>query len=568
MDMSRPSDFTDTYSSVERQEAHGATSRSPKKDGTGPKLGFIGWFRWGWRQLTSMKTALILLLMLALAAIPGSLFPQRSADPNGVVQYYERDPEGAALLEFFQLFDVFESVWFSAIYVLLFVSLIGCILPRVKHHYVALTTLPPKAPGRLNRLPGYRKISYDFPVENAEKVHDSLSAVEQEAESTRQLLKKQGFRIRHDEVPQGHNFTGEKGYWRETGNLLFHIALVGVLVTMGLGGTFGYYGQRLLVSGQTFVNTLSAYDSFSPGRFFSEDQLPPFSLTMHDLDVYYEDEDPRAYGLAFKFTAHMTVQEKGQEESYQDTIRVNHPLHIMGDNVYLLGNGYAPTLTVKNPEGQIVWQDSVPFLPQDALYTSVGVVKIPDGLAEQVGMQGFFYPTQAEGHDGAYTSIFPDLRNPVLTLNVYTGDLGIDEGLPKSVYVLDTDELTQIAGRGTDVAGIELRPGETAEIPGGLGTISLDDIPRFISFDVHHNPSQVWILVFALTAIGSLFLGLLVPRRRVWVKIRNTDTQGRVDVEYAGIARGEDPNLEKYLDEFCENHRQMQGAGRKVVTDD
>lgn len=572
--MSRPSDFIDTYHSEDRErsqvvegrelvssKAVGASGGGGRRSSGGPKLGFVGWLRWGWRQLTSMKTALILLLLLALAAIPGSVFPQRSADPNGVVLYYERDPEGAALLDFFQLFDVFSSVWFASIYVLLFVSLIGCILPRTKHHFQALTNPPPKAPGRLGRLPGFTSVDLNA----AELGVVGADLADREFSSALEQLRRGRFRVNVSPVRGGRAVTGERGYWRESGNLLFHISLVGVLVTVGLGGAFGYTGQRLLVTDQTFANTLSAYDSFIPGRLFSDEALPPYRLTMNDLDVYYEEDDHRSFGLAFNFTAHVTVEERGKAP-VDEIIKVNHPLRVQGNDIFLLGNGYAPTLTVRNPEGEIVWQDSVPFLAQDSLYTSVGVVKIPDGLEKQIGMQGFFYPTQTVREDGAYASAFPDLRNPVLTLNVYEGDLGLDLGLPRSVYVLDTNELTQIAGRGTDVPGIELRVGETQEIPGGYGTISLDAIPRFASFDIHNNPWNGWILFFALTATAGLFLGLLVPRRRIWVKVSEVD--GVVSVEYAGIARGEDPNLEKFIRNFVEKHSLLRESGSRVEAND
>ena len=90
--------------------------------------------RWCWRQLTSMRTALILLLLLSIAAIPGSLFPQRTQNPLKVREYFINDPESAKWLDRFSLFDVYGSPWFSAIYLLLFVSLIGCVLPRsIKH---------------------------------------------------------------------------------------------------------------------------------------------------------------------------------------------------------------------------------------------------------------------------------------------------------------------------------------------------------------------------------------------------------------------------------------------------
>ena len=100
-----------------------------------------------------MKIALFLLLLLAAAAIPGSIYPQRSADPNGVALYFKNNPELAKFLDTLQLFDVYASSWFSAIYLLLFISLIGCLLPRIAVHYKALRELPPEAPTNLSRLP-------------------------------------------------------------------------------------------------------------------------------------------------------------------------------------------------------------------------------------------------------------------------------------------------------------------------------------------------------------------------------------------------------------------------------
>ena len=102
-----------------------------------------------------MRTALILLLLLALGAVPGSLVPQRSSDPNGVVAYQANNPDTFKILDSLGLFSTFTSPWFSAIYLLLFVSLVGCIIPRLKHHLDALRAQaaqdpgPPRAAGRL-----------------------------------------------------------------------------------------------------------------------------------------------------------------------------------------------------------------------------------------------------------------------------------------------------------------------------------------------------------------------------------------------------------------------------------
>jgi len=86
---------------------------------------------------------------------PGSLVPQRSSNPNGVIQFKREDPDLFAVLDSLQLFDTFSSVWFSSIYLLLFISLIGCILPRTNHHLKALRQPPPATPRNLQRLENF-----------------------------------------------------------------------------------------------------------------------------------------------------------------------------------------------------------------------------------------------------------------------------------------------------------------------------------------------------------------------------------------------------------------------------
>jgi cytochrome c biogenesis protein len=523
-----------------------------------PKLGFVGWLRWFWRQLTSMRTALFLLLLLAVAAVPGSLVPQRSSDPNGVVQYFRDNPTTAPVLDKLQAFDVYTSVWFSAIYLLLFISLIGCVIPRTKHHLDALRAKPPKTPARLARLAGFTQ-------------RTASGTVDEAVESARAQLKAAGYRVALFETARDRSVSAERGYLRETGNLVFHCALVGILVTVGIGGGFGFQGQRVVVEGQTFVNTLAAYDSFNPGRFFNADSLDPYSLTLNEFDVSYEQRNTHALGQPIDFTAHVGLT-SSDGSTHKDQVKVNEPLRTGGTDVYLLGNGYAPTITVRDPDGKVVFTDSIPFLPQDAQLTSIGIIKVPDGLSKQLGMIGLFYPTQGASKP-PYFSSYPDLEYPVLTLQVFSGDLGIDSGTPTSVYALDTDDMTPVAGGTADAESLELMPGETADIPGGFGTVTFENaspagtsendyshsVPRFASLDIHHDPTQGWVLLFAVLIIAGLITSLFIPRRRVWVKEADAG-DGELRIEYAGLARGEDPGLLAAVDAIADKHAASLGA--------
>ncbi|WP_144715062.1 cytochrome c biogenesis protein ResB [Curtobacterium pusillum] len=553
--MSRQSDpdldstGTDAASDPQRPSDHvdgsGPEPRAGRADSDGdvtqPKLGLIGYVRFFWRQLTSMRTALFLLMLLALAAIPGSLVPQRTADPNGVVQYQADHTKLYPILDKLQVFDTYTSVWFSAIYLLLFVSLIGCIIPRTKHHWQALRTRPPKTPVRLTRLAGYQKVAVDGAEATPE--HAVTRAMS--------ILKRSGYRVERF----GDSVSAERGYLRETGNLVFHAALVGVLLAVGVGGGFGYTGQRLLVEGQTFSNVLGSYDSFNPGRWFQQSDLKGYNLTLDKFVTKYEERNLDALGQALDYSATVTSQEKGGAKK-TSRLGVNDPLHVGGTNVYLLGNGYAMSVTVRDGDGNVAFKDTVPFLPQDANYTSLGVIKVPDSEPDQLGIRGFFYPTASKLSTGAYASAYPDDENPLLTLQVYTGDLGLDDGVPQSVYTLNTGGLKQIAGTDASTASLELKPGQTKKLPDGAGSITFDGVKRYVSLDVHHDPSQLWVGGFAVLSVLGLLTSLFVPRRRVWVKVvpRPGAEDGEYDLEYAGLARGEDPNLERAVADIAQRH--------------
>lgn len=504
-----------------------SSQRSNKEDGLkaaspeSPSIGAIAWLRWIWRQLTSMRTALLLLLFLAAAAIPGSLFPQRSADPNGVTTYFQQNAQLAPVLDKLQLFDVYSSAWFSAIYILLFISLIGCVLPRIMVHYRSLFAPPAATPSSMKRMPAFESATL------------SQKAAESLLENAEVLLKKKGYRV----VRIENSVAAERGYWRETGNLIFHISLVFILISVGIGGAYSYSGQRVVVEGETFVNNLAGYDSFSPGIAFNESALTPFSLRLDKFTAQYDIRNKQNIGTPLDFRADVTSLLRGQNKAVSSTIRVNEPLELPGAKVYLTGNGYAPVITVRDGNGDIAFSGPVVFMPQDANMTSIGVIKVPDAKPEQFGIAAFFYPTVAELKSGAFTSGFPAPINPLLTMNVYTGDLGLDSGIPSNVFSLAVHGLKQVAGGKSGVKGIQLEIGQSAKLPNGLGSITFESLKHYASLDVDYNPTQVWVLVSALSALFGLMLSLLIPRRRVWVK-RTT-----AGFEVAALARGDDPNL-------------------------
>ncbi|MGW9403454.1 cytochrome c biogenesis protein ResB [Arthrobacter sp. NPDC055585] len=498
-----------------------------------PALGLRGTLRWAWTQLTSMRTALFLLLLLAVAAVPGSLFPQRPANPGAVTQYIQDNPDAGPWLDRFQLFDVYSSVWFSAIYLLLFISLIGCVIPRAKVHWKALRSKPPRTPTKLSRLPEYGTL--------AVPAGTGLTAAEA-ARDAAAILRKRGYRVEARDLDGDRPSVGaERGFAKETGNLVFHVSLVGVLASIAVGGLLGYNGQRIVVEGDTFVNTLVGYDTFTPGTNFTESQLSPYSLTLDDFDVTF-DRQPNGNVQPLDFTAGVTVQEDPDEEPRSETLKVNEPLNIGGTKVYLVGNGYAPVVTVRDGEGEIAFQGPVVGVPTDGVYTSLMVIKAPDAKPDQLGFVGFFLPTAMLDSNGVSFSGDPDPVNPQLNLNSYYGDLGLDDGVPSNVFVLDTEELTELNNRDLDSGGIVLGMNQSYDLPEGKGSISFDGLLRYAALDVHYDPAKTAVGIFAALSLAGLTGSLFIARRRVWVRT-GTAEDGRIMVEYGLLARGEDPRL-------------------------
>jgi cytochrome c biogenesis protein len=133
-------------------------------------------------------------------------------------------------------------------------------------------------------------------------------------------------------------------------------------------------------------------------------------------------------------------------------------------------------------------------------------------------MVGFFYPTAATLHSGALTSAYPALANPVLTLWVYTGDLGIDDGTARNVYALDVRD--DAARRHERHDALQLEPGKTVDLPNGLGTITFEDntanggaesVKRYVSLSIHRDVGAPWVLGFAIVALAGLARGAVRP---------------------------------------------------------
>ena len=395
--------------------------------------------RFLWRKLTSMRTAIYLLILLAIASIPGSIYPQRTQEPLKVAEYFATHKNLAKWLDKFYFFNVYSSPWFSAIYILLFISLIGCVLPRsIKHVKSIFNKKPP-----------------------------------------------------------------HKGYLYETGNLLFHLSLILVLIGIATGSLFGMKGQAIINVGDRFVNTATSYDSLGFGKLASEKSLKPFALTVTDFQAKYNPKtnSPEDYKLDVNISYPLGSKE------IPKTIKVNSPLTYGSTKIYLQANGYSPMVIVKNNEGQVIFEGGVPFLPQDGNLTSIGAIKLPD-TTPQLGIVATFTPTYEMTNTKGAISSYPEALDPHLIFSIWSGNLGLDSGVPQSVYRVDTSKMNRV--------GLSnLKIGETFKF--NEGSITFAGWKPWVNIEVGRDPGKSLSLVGALLAImgllASLFIGNIRGKR-------------------------------------------------------
>jgi cytochrome c biogenesis protein len=501
-----------------------------------PGLG--GTLRQAWREYRSMRTALVLLVVLAAASILGSLFPQEGVSPQRVDQYFIDHPALAPVLERLGLFDVFGSAWYMAIYLALLGALVACLVPRARALVRVLRSRPPRG-GDLAR---YRtRAAFDTPA-----------SPDQAMAAARRVLRRSRYRLAVHE-PEGsgepHNgpagsgggsmpsagardgpvgrleLAAEKGYLREAASMLFHLALLVLLVGLAYGKAYGYRGQAAIVEGETWANARVGYDSFSPGRFFGPDRLAPFQLRLDDFtNSFHANNTPR------EFVSHLTALDLDGRELQSQRVAPNRPMTVDGVRVFQSDYGYVPVVRVQDARGrELLAPQEVLTLRDPASEVSNGAVKVTRATP-QVGLQVVMFTglrTAPDCPPGVDFCNDPRLSRPVLVVLAYQGDLQADRA--QSVFTLDHSRLRPLGDR-----PLLLGPGQSGRLANGM-VVSFTDLRQYSVFTLARDPGVPVVAVGAALLLCGLVPSLYVTRRRVWVRAVPAGP-GATRVELAGLA--------------------------------
>ena len=453
------------------------------------------------RTFRSMRTALILLLVVGAASVVGSLVPQIGVSRAAVVEMFVEHPLRARFYRTLGLFDVYGSWWFTAIYALLLISLAACLIPRTR----ALWRARARRPEAARELEGMRHFAEAaVPLAPAPAL-----------DRARRVLRRRRFRV----DATGPGLAAEKGTARESGSLLFHWSLFLILIGAVYGKGFGFSGQATIVEGETWIESHASYDGPPvEGRFFAESMHAGFGVRLEDFDASY-----RATGLPREFVSRVSLLTSDGAPAGETAIRVNEPASFEGVKLYQQGYGWAPVIEVRQ-DGRLLASGPVVFItrtPNDMRRPWHGVIKLPS-LRPQVGLELRLFPDAAAGLVGAPML---EARSPFLAYEAFRGDLRLTAA--QSVFSLDRTGLQPFASGGIGL-------GETRVLPEGI-EVTFVELREYTQLLVKRDPGTWIMLVAALLIVAGLIPALTSSRRRVWVRAVPADGVGS-RLQVAGFA--------------------------------
>lgn len=496
-----------------------------------------------WRSLRSMRTALILLLMLALAAVAGSLVPQQGTSDARIAQMVLDHPLRASIYRASGLFDVYGSWWFTLIYVLLLVSLLACLFPRTRATIRNMRAKPQPARD-LDTMRFYAERSV---------VGDPGATIDH----ARKVLRRRFYRVNttNGGAPQ---VAADKGILREVGSLLFHWSFFLILVGVVFGKGTGFTGVATIAEGQTWTETHASYDgSIREGSFFGEAHTG-VQIKVNDFAATYrEDGSPESFDTSAELF-HSDGTPAGEAD-----ISLNYPASIDGVKFYQVAYGFAPVITVTK-DGKPLTSEPVFFTLKPPAVAGVdpnsipwhGVVRLPT-LSPQMAIDFFLWPDsralqQFIATGDSFSMLQP--HEPILLFTVYRGDLasqpvGADQLNPKALQQVDLGDATPAVAEG-----------DTANLPDGL-SISFPELRTYTKLQVSRDRGTMIMLGAALLILLGLIPALYSSRRRVWVRAEAAD--GGTALQVGGFALQRRTQFEQEFARLVDDLAGETGQGKR-----
>jgi cytochrome c biogenesis protein len=466
-----------------------------------------------------MRTALVLLFLLAAAAAVGSLLPQIPNSPERVASYRASHPDLGVFFARAGFFDVFGSWWFTLILSLLFVSLVACLIPRSRAMIRSIRQRPIQA-REIDAFPHYRELAVQ-----GDPVHAAAAA--------RAVLRRHGYRVAASE--DGRAVAAEKGALREVGSLVFHWAFVLLLVAVVVGKGTGYVGHATIVEGQTWTDAAFNYDGDLRTGRFSSGGHSGIGIKLNTFSDAF-----RQSGIPMDFTSDVELINPDGTPARRDVVTINHPVSFGGVRIFQFGFGWAPIVTIRDhgqvlADGPVVMGQNAPAGTNPLTVPWIGFVKLPT-LRPQVAIQFELYPDSVAYLSGLLSGTpqpMTTANHPFMRYTVWEGKL-----LDLSLNNLDTRFMRTVAsggiGQGWTVdlsSGCVVSGAAASSLPTALAgtvcpkgapaprlTMSFPDLKQYSRLQISRDTTVPFVLGAAILILAGLIAAMYSSRRKVWVR--------------------------------------------------
>jgi cytochrome c biogenesis protein len=289
-----------------------------------------------WRFFTSIRLALILILMIAAAVMAGTLIDQAPASvianpvayDSWLAAAHSKYGVWANVFEFTQLFNVFHSLWFRILVALLTANIIVCSVNRWKGIWTTVFHTRTRMGDAFFQHARFNAaMTAQMPVGTAaERVHKALSRAR--------------YRVTSQADDSSVAIFGDRYRLSRFGTFLSHLSIVMILAGTVIGGIWGFSDDQFIVS-EGAIRAVGHGTGLSVGLD-------------HFTDEYYLEGPPKDY------SSELIIYDNGVEVE-RGTVRVNSPLGYKGISFHQAFFGQTAVMEVKDETGTSIFSAGVPL---------------------------------------------------------------------------------------------------------------------------------------------------------------------------------------------------------------
>jgi cytochrome c biogenesis protein len=415
-------------------------------------------FVWALRTLSSVRFAMLLLLVLAASVLTGTLIDQEpptvSASPDAHQRWIDnaRSTYGGAtdLLDQLQLFNLFHSLFFRGLLLVLAVSILVCTARRWKpiwntvFHTRVRVTETFVSHARFNTA-----AETNLPLEDA-------------AARVRRALARAHYRVGLEAEGSTIVIFGDKHRLSRFGTFFTHLSLILILAGAIAGGVWGFKDPSFVVA-----------EGVTRDLGLGTDISVRLDRSVND---YYPDGRPK------NLQSDLTLFEHGKPVK-QGAVFVNSPLRYRGIAFHESYFGQSAEMKVQDSSGREIFAEAVPL----ELRSSDGLRPVGRFELQEYGITVLLVGAEA------------GVPDPL----VAPGEIRVDI-YQDSVRAVRPQNLTQ---------------GKPAELIEGL-TFTFERESLFAALQVVKDPGTIVIWIAGTLMVVGMVMLFYFPPRRLWVQCK------------------------------------------------